>query len=167
VPQSKCRRTFAQASGRIAAPGVRSATATFRVCSEELALRPVLTRGWSELTEGATHGAGLVVARVAGGGHRGCFGGLAEVTQEACDAAGLGDESNELHSAGALRAGLDLDGEGSLEELGPGAISRAMGGSAWLGSVLCAAVEDGFATAALPEFVRREFESYLDCGLRA
>ena len=30
---------------------------------------------------------------------------------------------------------------------------------------LYAAVEDGFATAALPEFVRREFESYLDCGL--
>jgi hypothetical protein len=30
---------------------------------------------------------------------------------------------------------------------------------------LCAAVDDGFATAALPEFVRREFESYLDCGL--
>jgi hypothetical protein len=30
---------------------------------------------------------------------------------------------------------------------------------------LYAAVDDGFATAALPEFVRREFESYLDCGL--
>ena len=30
---------------------------------------------------------------------------------------------------------------------------------------LYAAVEDGLATAALPEFVRREFESNLDCGL--
>ena len=30
---------------------------------------------------------------------------------------------------------------------------------------LYAAVEDGFATAALPEFVRREFESCLNCGL--
>ena len=30
---------------------------------------------------------------------------------------------------------------------------------------LYAAVQDGFATAALPEFVRREFEGYLDCGL--
>lgn len=30
---------------------------------------------------------------------------------------------------------------------------------------LYATVDDGFATAALPEFVRREFESYLDCGL--
>ena len=30
---------------------------------------------------------------------------------------------------------------------------------------LYAAVEQGFAGAALPEFVRSEFESYLDCGL--
>jgi len=28
-----------------------------------------------------------------------------------------------------------------------------------------AAVEQGFATASLPEFVRRELEAYLDCGL--
>ena len=30
---------------------------------------------------------------------------------------------------------------------------------------LYAAVEEGFATAPLPGFVRREFERYLDCGL--
>ena len=30
---------------------------------------------------------------------------------------------------------------------------------------LCAAVEQGFSGAALPEFVRRELEGYLDCGL--
>jgi hypothetical protein len=30
---------------------------------------------------------------------------------------------------------------------------------------LYAAVEEGFATASLPEFVRNEFEQFLDCGL--
>ena len=30
---------------------------------------------------------------------------------------------------------------------------------------LYAAAQDGFAGAALPPFVRQEFEGYLDCGL--
>ena len=32
-------------------------------------------------------------------------------------------------------------------------------------NTLYAAVEDGCASTPLPEFVRREFEQYLDCGL--
>ena len=56
--------------------------ATHRPRSEQLGLCLLLTRWRVELTEGATHRAGPVIGRVAGGGHRWCFGGLTEVTQE-------------------------------------------------------------------------------------
>ena len=36
----------------------------------------------------------------------------------------LGDEGEEAHAAAAAGAGFDVDAEGSLEKLGPGAVAR-------------------------------------------
>ena len=68
--------------------------------------------------------AALPEGRIACRGSRWWLGGLAEVSEEAGDVLGLGDEGKEAHAAAALRAGLDVDAEGSAEELGPGAVTR-------------------------------------------
>ena len=60
---------------------------------------------------------------VASGGSSRRRGGLAEMTEKACDAGGFSDQSEQTHGASAARAGLDVDVEGSAQKLGPGAVA--------------------------------------------
>ena len=48
------------------------------------------------------------------------LGGPAKVTEEARDGLGFLDEGDELHACPAGGARFDVEGEGALEELGPG-----------------------------------------------
>src|SRR5688572_30588546 len=61
------------------------------------------------------------------------LGGLDEVSEEAGNVVGLGDEGEQAHAAAAPWAGLDVDAEGSAEQLGPGAVARRAGLSRRIG----------------------------------
>ena len=58
----------------------------------------------------------------AGGG----LGRLAAVTKEARGASEVGDDGQEAHASAAARASFDIDAKGAPEQLGPGAIARAV-----------------------------------------
>jgi hypothetical protein len=71
------------------------------------------------------------VRRSAPGASRRGLGGFAEVPEEPCDVLRLGDEGEKAHAAAAAGAGLDVQAEGSAEQLCPCQVTRG-GSLLWL-----------------------------------
>jgi hypothetical protein len=62
----------------------------------------------------------------ASGSARGGLGGLAAVTEEARGAGEVGDDGQQTHASAAARASFNIDAKGTLEQLRPRAVARAV-----------------------------------------
>jgi hypothetical protein len=85
------------------------------------------------LVVSSSQDAAVPVGGIACGGPTRGLGGLGEVTEEAGNVVGLGDEGEQAHAAAAPWAGLDVDAEGSAEQLGPRPVARRAGLSRRIG----------------------------------
>jgi hypothetical protein len=74
----------------------------------------------------ASYNLALPERRGSSGSAGGGLGRLAAVTKEARGASEVGDDGQEAHASAAARASFDIDAKGAPEQLGPGAIARAV-----------------------------------------
>lgn len=79
------------------------------------------------LVVSSSQDAALPVGGIAYRGPTRGLGGLAEVSEEPGNVLGLGDEGEQAHATATPWAGLDVDAEGSVEQLGPRPVAGRAG----------------------------------------